>query len=172
MSRVPGSSPSKREVFIELINEVRRSQAATARFDRAVANAIGINETDQACLDVLSHDGALTAGQLAERTGLSSGAMTTAIDRLERAGYARRRRDEADRRRVLVELTEAAGAIGHYYSEHMALSEELYRQYTTAEIEMLLRFIRAGRALNERRAAEVEEETRATAAAERSGGRT
>lgn len=164
MSRVSEPKRSKRQVFIELINEVRRSQAATARFDRAVANAIGINETDQTCLDVLSHDGPLTAGQLAERTGLSSGAMTTAIDRLERAGYARRRRDEADRRRVVVELTEAAQALAAYYAEHQALSETLYRQYTAAEMEMLLGFVRAGRALNERRAAEVEQETRAKSA--------
>jgi DNA-binding MarR family transcriptional regulator len=151
---------SKREVFTELIEEVRRSQAATARFDRAVAEAIGVNLTDLSCLDVLSNTGPLTAGQLAKKTGLSSGAMTTAIDRLERAGYARRSRDEQDRRRVVVELTEAAYSIADYYAEHAALGEEIYKHRTAAQMEMLLQFMRAGRALNERRAAELEQEAR------------
>jgi DNA-binding MarR family transcriptional regulator len=153
---------NKREVFTELIEEVRRSQAATARFDRAVAEAIGVNLTDLSCLDVLSHTGPLTAGQLAERTGLSSGAMTTALDRLERAGYALRRRDASDRRRVVVELTEAAHGLTDFYAEHAALTEQLYRRRTAAEMEMLLEFMRVGRALNERRAAEVEQASRAS----------
>ena len=101
-------SSDKRAIFSELISEVRRSQAATQRFDRAVAEAVGLNLTDMGCIDVLSQHGPMTAGQLALQTGLSSGAMTTAIDRLESAGYARRVRDQRDRRRVLVELTEAA----------------------------------------------------------------
>jgi DNA-binding MarR family transcriptional regulator len=151
---------NKRDVFTELIEEVRRSQAATARFDRAVAEAIGVNLTDLSCLDALSNSGPLTAGQLAERTGLSSGAMTTALDRLERAGFARRERDPSDRRRVMVQLTEAAYGIADFYAEHAALSEDLYKRRTTAEMEMLLGFMRAGRALNERRAAELEEQTR------------
>src|SRR3979490_3402685 len=98
-------SSRKRKVFEELIYEVRRSQAATDRFDQAVADAIGLNRTDMRCLDVLSREGPVTAGRLAEATGLTSGAMTTALDRLERAGYARRTRDATDRRRVLVEAT-------------------------------------------------------------------
>ena len=98
----------KRQVFDELIDEVRRSQEATARFDQAVADAIGMNRTDMRCLDVLEREGPITAGALAEATGLTSGAMTTALDRLERAGYARRVRDRGDRRRVLVELTPKA----------------------------------------------------------------
>jgi DNA-binding MarR family transcriptional regulator len=151
-------SSDKRRIFAELIEEVRRSQTATARFDGAVADAVGINQTDLRCLDVLGRTGPLAAGQLAEQTGLSSGAMTTAIDRLERAGYVRRGRDPGDRRRVVVELTSAALVIADHYAEHAALSEVLYRGHTAAEMEMLLRFVRAGRELNERRAFELEGE--------------
>jgi DNA-binding MarR family transcriptional regulator len=98
-------SRHKRHVFEELIDEIRRSQNATDRFDQAVADALGMNRTDMRCIDVLQREGPVTAGRLAEATGLTTGAMTTALDRLERAGYARRTRDAADRRRVVVELT-------------------------------------------------------------------
>jgi DNA-binding MarR family transcriptional regulator len=121
-----------------------------------VGQAIGVNQTDLGCLDVLGRLGSQTAGQLAAGTGLSSGAMTTAIDRLERAGYVRRESDPDDRRRVLVVLTDAARAIDSFYAEHAAESERLYQQYSTAEIELLLGFVRRSRELNERRAAELE----------------
>lgn len=139
-----------------MIAEVRRSQAATARFDRAVAGALGLNLTDMACLDFLSQRGAMTAGRLAELSGLSSGAMTAALDRLERAGYARRVRDARDRRRVLVELTDKVGELDSFYAEHASLADTLYDEYTTEQLQLLLQFIRRGREFNELRAAEVE----------------
>ena len=83
----------KRKLFDELISEVRRSQNATDRFDQAVADAIGINRTDMRCLDVIQREGPVPAGRLAEETGLTTGAITTVLDRLERVGYARRVRD-------------------------------------------------------------------------------
>jgi DNA-binding MarR family transcriptional regulator len=81
---------AERKIFDELLDEVRRSQNATDRFDQAVADALGLNRTDMRCLDVLHREGAVTAGRLAEMTGLTTGAMTVALDRLERSGYARR----------------------------------------------------------------------------------
>jgi DNA-binding MarR family transcriptional regulator len=149
-------------VFEELLDEVRRSQNATERFDQAVADALGLNRTDMRCLDVLEREGPVTAGRLAEATGLTTGAMTTALDRLERAGYARRLRDTADRRRVLVEATERAMQMGGpFYGEHTALSERLYQRYTEAQLELLLGFVREGREFNERHAAQLEQENRA-----------
>lgn len=155
-------SRQKRQVFEELIDEIRRSQSATDRFDQAVAEALGLNRTDMRCVDVLERAGRLTAGQLAEATGLTTGAMTTALDRLERLGFARRVRDATDRRRVLVELTSEATERGRqFYSEHVQMSERLYNRYSTEEMEFLLRFVREGREFNERRAAQVEAQTRA-----------
>jgi DNA-binding MarR family transcriptional regulator len=154
-------SSYKRRVFEELIDEVRRSQSATARFDQAVADALQLNRTDMRCLDVLEQEGPVTAGRLAQATGLTSGAMTTALDRLERAGYARRVRDASDRRRVLVEITpHAAHEAGRFYSEHEALSERLYRRYSEKQLELLLQFVREGREFNERHAERVEQENR------------
>jgi DNA-binding MarR family transcriptional regulator len=157
-------SRDKREVFDELIHEVRRSQEATQRFDAAVAEAAGVNLTDMRCLEVLGLEGPVTAGRLAEATGLTSGAMTTALDRLERRGYARRVRDTTDRRRVLVEMLPIAmeGA-GRFYGEHMAHSQQLFARYTKPQLELLLDFVRDGRELNERAAAKLEAQTRGQA---------
>jgi DNA-binding MarR family transcriptional regulator len=151
----------KRRVFAELIDEIRRSQSATDRFDSAVADALGLNRTDMRCVDSLERAGPLTAGQLAEITGLTSGAMTTALDRLERAGFVRRVRDERDRRRVLVELTDTAHATaGQFYAGHARMSERLFHEHTTEELELILAVTRRGRSFNEERAGEVERQNR------------
>jgi DNA-binding MarR family transcriptional regulator len=136
---------------------VRRSQLATDRFDQAVADSVGANRTDMRCMDVIEREGPVTAGRLAEATGLTTGAITTVLDRLERAGLARRVRDGKDRRRVLVEVTpEARAGAAEYYGPHMELAERLYRRYTVAELELLLGFVREGREFNEREAARLE----------------
>ncbi len=150
-------SSRKRQLFERLIFEVRASQSATDRYDQAVADTLGLNRTDMRCLDLLDREGRLTAGQLAAQTGLTSGAITTAIDRLEKAGQARRVRDTDDRRRIYVEMTEDARRnAGRFYAEHAELGESLYRQYTEEQIELLLEFVKRGREFNEQKAAELE----------------
>jgi DNA-binding MarR family transcriptional regulator len=149
-------SSRKRQVFEELIDEVRRSQSATDRFDQAVADAIGLNRTDMRCLDVIDREGPIPAGRLADATGLTTGAITTVLDRLERAGHARRVRDAGDRRRVLVELTpEARRHANSFYAEHAALGESLYQRYTEQQLELLLGFVRGSREFNELQAAKL-----------------
>jgi DNA-binding MarR family transcriptional regulator len=102
------SRDSKDELIAELAGEVRRHQIAQDAFDEVAADVLGINRTDLRCMDIVDRGGRVTAGALALESGLSSGAVTTVIDRLEAAGYVRRVRDTADRRRVLVELTDKA----------------------------------------------------------------
>src|SRR5205823_1448634 len=65
-------SNRKRQVFEELLDEVRRSQNATDRYDQAVADAIGLNRTDMRCLDIIDREEPVTAGRLAEAMGLTS----------------------------------------------------------------------------------------------------
>jgi DNA-binding MarR family transcriptional regulator len=124
------------------------------------------------CLDTLDREGAVSAGRLAEATGLTSGAITTVLDRLERAGYARRVGDPADRRRVLVELTpEIRERTYAFYATHGALGERLFHRYTREQLELLLEFVRAGREFNEQQAAEVERANRARRAGPDPGAR-
>jgi DNA-binding MarR family transcriptional regulator len=76
-------------------------------YDEAVCDALGINRTDLRVLDILERSGPLPAGKLAAEAGLSPGAMTASIDRLEDAGHVQRIRDPSDRRRVSIEMTPA-----------------------------------------------------------------
>lgn len=156
------TSRDKRALFEELVSEIRRSQVATDRFDQSVADALGVNRTDMRCLDILDRDGPLPAGRLAESAGISTGAMTAALDRLEGAGFVRRVHDSTDRRRVLVEVTpHVRDRTMRYYAEHAAMGAALYEKYTAVQLEMLLEFVRRGREFNERRAGEVESENSA-----------
>src|SRR5580704_16132559 len=75
--------------------------AAVVVFHDLVGRCLGVSATDRKCLDLLSR-GPVTAGELARFTGLTTGAVTGIIDRLEKAGYAERINDPNDRRRVLV----------------------------------------------------------------------
>ena len=97
-------SVSTREQSIARMADVMRDFMANAvLFQDAVARTGGLNSTDLQTVSLLMSQGPATPGELAERTGLSAGgAITAVIDRLEKAGYVRRQRDQADRRRVIV----------------------------------------------------------------------
>lgn len=102
------SSEGREALLGEIGLEVRSYQNAQDAFDEAACERLGINRSDGRALDIIDRHGQITAGELAKESGLSTGAITTLLDRLERAGYVRRVRDDVDRRRVLVELTEEA----------------------------------------------------------------
>lgn len=75
---------------------------AVVLFHEAVADRLGLSAADHKALSLIMRAGALTAGDLAQQTGLSPGAVTGLVDRLERAGFVRRQRDPVDRRRVVI----------------------------------------------------------------------
>ena len=86
----------------ELEEAMRRSSAQGVLYGQAVANVAGIANSDLECMDILYLEGRVTAGRLAEVTGLTTGAITGVVDRLEKAGLVRRERDETDRRKVFI----------------------------------------------------------------------
>src|SRR5215216_1857389 len=95
----------KRELIDELVSEFRISGNQDSAFDNLAAERLGLNRTDLHCINIIENSGGLTAGELAAESGLTTGAVTGVIDRLERAGFARRVPDPHDRRRVKVEVT-------------------------------------------------------------------
>src|SRR5215831_10447256 len=101
-------SPERQRLYERLGDEVRANQRATDVVDELICQLLGVNRTDARCLDILDQHGSMTAGDLAEASRLTTGAITAVIDRLERAGLAHRVPDPSDRRRVLVELTPRA----------------------------------------------------------------
>jgi DNA-binding MarR family transcriptional regulator len=92
----------------ELATALSALVSASDAFDEALGKVLGLNPTDVRCVDLLDKHGTITAGALADLAGLSTGAVTFLLDRLERAGFVSRVRDLDDRRRVLVELVPLA----------------------------------------------------------------
>ena len=106
---------SEKDLVGEVIARYRTATNRDVAFDKLAAARLGVSVTDLHCLNIVESRRGLTAGELAVESGLTTGAVTAVVDRLERAGYARRVRDEHDRRKVKVEVTDAfyasAGAI-------------------------------------------------------------
>lgn len=93
--------------YVELIKAINKEGARQGNlvilFTNALADHVGLSASEFECLSLL-RDGPMTAGALAKRCGLTTGAITGLIDRLERAGFVERRSDPSDRRRVLVAM--------------------------------------------------------------------
>ena len=119
MARRPSTKRSS--LLDELMLEARRSGSLGTLHSRAAAPLAGLNATDWECLDVLDWVGPITAGELARRVGITSGAVTGAIDRLENLGLVERGADPNDRRKVIVRLADYE-AIGSR-AEHRPLTE-------------------------------------------------
>jgi len=92
----------RKDLIAGLNTAMREASGQGVMYSQIVARRLGINSTDLECLDHIVLRGPLTAGALAEATGLTTGAITGVIDRLERAGFAQRERDPEDRRKVSV----------------------------------------------------------------------
>ncbi len=133
---------SRQEVLKDLNEAIRKVGAQSVLMSDAVSRLVGVNSTDLECLDLLLLSGATTAGQLAAHCGLTTGAMTAVIDRLERAGYARRRRDLTDRRRVLVEaLPQVIQEIGPLYRPLARATGALHDQYDDKQLALVTEYL-------------------------------
>ena len=143
----PGLSRAKARAALmqELEHAVRKSSGLGEIFSQTVANAVGISSSDLECLDFLNIEGRVTAGRLAELTGLTTGAVTGLVDRMEKAGLVRRERDEEDRRKVYVAIVpEALGRIGSFYAPLQRAVTRIWEGYTDAELKLVLRFMTEG----------------------------
>ncbi len=129
----------------ELEHAMRRASGLGAIFSQAVADYAGISSSDLECLDFLNLEGRATAGRLAEVTGLTTGAITGVIDRLEKAGFVRRERDELDRRKVFIALIpQNVAKIGTLYEHMQRAMLKNWESYSDDELRLLLRFASQG----------------------------
>src|SRR3954449_9306657 len=116
----------------ELVGEIRRLNGLGTSLYRAVAGRAGMNATDLQVVDLLGTVGPMTAGQLAELTGLTTGATAQMLGRLEKDGIVRRERDPDDGRRVLVWLApdwDKTGQIGPAFDGAGNVLETLAARY-------------------------------------------
>ena len=156
MSSVSGD---RQEVMAALGHALRTASAQGAIFAEAVAESVRINRTDMECMDILAMHGPTTAGQLAELTGLSTGAITGLVDRLEKAGYVRRERDSDDRRRVIIHLNaeKVEREIVPLYAPMAIAMEELQTSYSDEQLALVLDFVNRSSQVMQRETARLHE---------------
>ncbi|HEY8172054.1 MAG TPA: MarR family transcriptional regulator [Dehalococcoidia bacterium] len=138
------SSDIQREGLIADIRERvgREYGARSVLFAEAAAGRLGLNHADLQYLNIAARNAPLTAGRFAELTGLTTGAITGVIDRLESAGFVRRAHDPADRRRVLIEPVPARlRDLGTVFGPSQQAWTEFLSKYTDDELEFIRDFM-------------------------------
>lgn len=138
------SAPLQRQELLEVLQGVgREHSAAVVMFHAIIADLLGLGPGDHKALDMVARHAPVSAGELSRYTGLSSAAVTGLVDRLERAGMVERRRDPADRRRVLLEPSERFRRLGGRLFEGFAAAwQDLLDEYGDRELELILEFLR------------------------------
>ena len=134
---------TKQELIWRLIAAFREAGNQDGAIEDLAAGRLGISATDLRCLNAIENAGGLTAGELAREVGVTTGAVTGALDRLEKVGYARRGPDPDDRRRVRVTVTSAFhdAAAGIWGPLAVDWQRRVGAHFTAAELETIVRFL-------------------------------
>ncbi|MFF3763771.1 MarR family winged helix-turn-helix transcriptional regulator [Streptomyces sp. NPDC001922] len=152
---------AERAELLERISvESRRHHAAWTLFNQALAGRLRLHPTDLQCLGLLGLEpGPLSTGGVAELTGLTPGAATRLVDRLEKAGLVERRPDPRDRRRALVALVPGAlGRVNAAWESPAQAFDENLRRYTDEELALIGDYLSTGAALGRRQAERLRKE--------------
>ncbi len=137
-------APSQRADLLEAAQSLGSDfSSQTIFFHETVSAKLGLNPTDSKCLGLISHaKSQVTAGWLAEATGLTTGAVTGVLDRLEKAGLIQRLRDQQDRRKVYVQLhPDSQARFGPLYQGLINAVQELLSSYSETELETIADFM-------------------------------
>lgn len=150
---IPQHNFSKKQLLQKLYDLGNRSSNATVLYHQAAAEKFGLNATDMKVIPLVTDSGEITAGTLAASLGLTTGAITNVIDRLEKIGLVKRVADPKDRRKVFVKI----GPDGYRkaFEIYRPMSEslqELSKTYTTEQLAIIVDF-------TERTTAIMEQET-------------
>jgi len=158
------SRPSRRELLDRLWDLGRIMSTQTVFLHQAIAQSVGLNATDTKCIDlILRGPGeSVTAGWLSEMTGLTTGAITHILDRLEKRRFVERVRDTRDRRKVFVRvrpeslepLTPKYEAIGRAYMD-------LMEEYSDKDLQLICEYMENVSRISELQLASVIEANRA-----------
>lgn len=132
---------NREEIIHTIVERFREMSIETIMFHQAIADVLGLHITDHKSLDLIHRFGSMPAGKLAELTGLTSGAVTGIIDRLEKVGYVKRTNDPKDRRKTIVESTKNRKLEKKIEAIFMPLHERIYKllsSYSDGELAFLL----------------------------------
>lgn len=139
-----GTVPAPVTTADRLVLEIRKFIAAAIFFNSQTADKVGLGLTDMQLLHMLLLHGPSTPGRLAAWTGLSTGGVTVAVDRLEKAGYVRREPNPNDRRSLLVKVL--PGRLRKLANMYAGVEKETRRVLATLperDLEAVVRFFEA-----------------------------
>ncbi|MFG1715931.1 MarR family transcriptional regulator [Micromonospora sp. NPDC049203] len=132
--------PARASAVAALMRAGRETSRLSMVFRYAIAERLGLTVSDLECLDYLADAGSATAGQIAGRTNLTTGAVTSMLRRLQQAGYVTAERDPADRRRVVVTIRpERVADLERPYERFAERAERLVEGYSVEEVGLLVR---------------------------------
>jgi DNA-binding MarR family transcriptional regulator len=132
---------NREQTIHTIVGRFREMSIETIMFHQAIADVLGLHITDHKSLDLIHRFGSMPAGKLAELTGLTTGAVTGIIDRLEKVGYVKRTNDPKDRRRTIIESTKNRKLEKKIEAIFMPLHERIYNllsSYSDGELAFLL----------------------------------
>lgn len=136
----------------EITKWARELNSRVIMLHHAVGERMGLSATEHKAADILRRFGPMTAGELAEQTGLTTGAVTGLVDRLEREGFVKREHDRKDRRRVIIKPIERGKyeEVQSLFTPVLKTITYLYDQYSPAERKIIADFaLKAADALKE-----------------------
>jgi DNA-binding MarR family transcriptional regulator len=137
-------------LVIEYMQTLRRMMRLSIDWTNTVAETLGVHPTDLMAGVHLLEVGPMTAGELATLAGLTTGAMTAAIDRLERGGFATREADPHDRRKVIIRPGKLSARLIALREEAMDKFRPVFFRYTDTELLRMIEFTRDITAILER----------------------
>ncbi|MEP7284768.1 MAG: MarR family transcriptional regulator [Chloroflexota bacterium] len=143
MSSQENIPKTKREGLLQAVtNAIYESSTTAVFFHTAIAEQIGLGATEEKTLLILSGLGSLTAGEIAQHTGLTTASVTSLIDRLESKGFVRRVRDTKDRRRVIVEPDAARLAeLAQLFGSLQGTFDDLLGDYTDEQLATITDYL-------------------------------
>ncbi|HTS54194.1 MAG TPA: MarR family transcriptional regulator [Burkholderiales bacterium] len=166
---------TRAELIAAVVDGGRRLSTATIVFHETVAERLGLHTTDHKCLGIAQEAGPITAGELASRTGLTTGAITGVIDRLESRGFVRREADPVDRRKVVVRVVaeRVEREVRPLFESLAGAVTALAKTYDEAQLRIVTDYMEDARAVLEAEAARLRSSPapRASARSGKRGGK-
>ncbi len=142
MAKKSSPSKSRPEIIENLDWRLRTFTTSTVLAANAIARKVGMGANDLRCAEILVRKGPMTAGELGELAGLTTGAITGIVDRLEKAGWAKRAPDPHDRRRVIIYPgPQDTATIEGLYDSHIESLRRLVESYSDSELILITDFI-------------------------------
>jgi len=133
---------NRQELCAAVIKASANNSTLAVFFHAAIAEQVGLGPTDEKTLFLLRGMGSLTAGEIAQHTGLTTASVTNLIDRLERKGFVQRVRDASDRRRVIVQPNDARLAeLDQIFGRAVGTFDSVLDAYDDAQLATILDFL-------------------------------